>query len=143
MKVAGISLAAALILVGFLWHEARLVVAGAVIHLFYGIVDLYLVYRDAKLLRAGTLEAEPERGVACGVGRWTERAITLTGLVLVCVTKGDDTTGYAVAGWIIWGGAIFCYFLSGIIAREVGGIPLSIGYGGWRVRRSRNGRYWR
>jgi hypothetical protein len=143
MKLTGISVAAALILVGFLWHEARLVVAGAVIHLVFGIVDLFFLYRDAKLLRAGTLETEPQRGIAYRIARWTEWAITLSGLVLVCATKGGGSTGYAVGGWIIWGGAIFCYFLSGIIAREVGGIPLSMGYGGWGVRRGRNGRYWR
>ena len=75
------------------------------------------------------------------IGNFIRGAISLAGLVLAIISSEGGTSGYAIAGCLIWGGAIACYFLSGVILREVGGIPLSMGYGGWKVRRTRDGRY--
>lgn len=107
-------------------------------------LDVELIYvagsQAMQSLLSGTLQPYPEPSLSTRAARWVKGAITLTGLVLVIVTRGSDAGGYAIGGWVIWGGAIACYFASGIIAREVGGIPLSMGYGGWKVRRDRNGK---
>ena len=139
MKLLMMLTAAAAILVGLLAHERAFVVVGAAIHLLTGIAALCLDYRDAKLLRSGTLQPEPEPRLSARATQWIEWAITFTGLVLVVVTKDSDADGYALGGWIIWGGAIVCYIASGIIGRDVGGIPRSMGHGGWAVRRDRKG----
>ena len=122
-------------------------VGGALVHFFLGLAGLVFVYRTAKVIRAAPQEATGETetvgraGIADQVAQWIDGAITLTGLGLVVVNQSSETNGYAVAGLIIWGGAVACYFVSGIIVREVGGVPLSMGYGGWAIRRNRRGRY--
>jgi hypothetical protein len=60
--VATIIAAAAAILFGLLRHDARFVLAGAVIHLLWGITDLVFLYGDAKLLRAGAVKLRPQSG---------------------------------------------------------------------------------
>jgi hypothetical protein len=141
MRLSLLSCVACAILFGLVWQTPSFAVGGAVIHLLAGFADLFLLYRTAKLIRAGTVDPAAQTGLADRIAGWIDGAITLTGLVLVVVTQKSETSGYAVAGWLIWGGAIACYFLSGIILREVGGVPLSMGYGGWAIRRIRNGRY--
>lgn len=140
IRLAVLIASAGALSLGLLWRDGRYVVGAAIIHIVVGVAQLVQMYREAKLLRAGTWK--PHQRSLCGqLGNWINWVITLTGLVLVCANQVGATQGYGIAGWIIWGGAILCYFLSGIIAREVGGIPLSMGYGGWTVRRARNGRY--
>jgi hypothetical protein len=65
----------------------------------------------------------------------------LTGLGILLIAQEREYSDYLPAGVTIWVGAIVCYFFSGVIVREVGGIPLSMGRGGWKVRRTRSGRY--
>ncbi len=134
VKLSMLTGSACALLFGFVWHDAGFVIGGAAIHLLLGIADLFFYYRAAKLLRAGTQEFPPQQPRVAG---WINGAITLTGLVLLIVGSG----GYAMGGWIIWLGAIVCWLSAGIILREVGGMPLSMGYGGWAIRRTRNGRY--
>ena len=130
--------AAAAIAFGFALQWTPPIVAGAVLHATMGLCDLFRIYRIAKSIRPYT--SPPEPSTVDRVGRWIDGTITITGLVLAVATLDRPTDGYAIAGRIIWGGAIICYLLSGIILREVGGVPLSMGYGGWAVRRGRNGR---
>ena len=130
---------AAAVAAGFLSEEPFLVLVGALIYLLCGIGSLFQLYFEAKLLRRHAPPAEAPTGFFIQAAKCAEGAITLTGLLLVIANAKNDVSGYAVAGWIIWGGAIACYFTSGIIAREVGGIPLSMGHGGWAVRRDRKG----
>jgi hypothetical protein len=140
MKLLTMTVSAAAILSGFLCHYSPLIIAGAVVYLACLIAELFLHYRDMKLLRTGgTPQPDSNSAISVRVARWIQNTIALTGLVLVVATKGEGSD-YAIAGWIIWIGVIVCYFISGIIAREVGGVPLSMGYGGWRVRRDRKGR---
>ncbi len=139
MKLLMMIAAGSAILVGLLSYHGTFVVVGATIYLLASIADLFYAYRDAKLLRAGALQAEPYPPLSVRIARWIKGVITLTGLVLVVVARRTDAGGFALGGWIIWGGAIACYLTSGIIAGEVGGIPLSMGYGGWAVRRDRKG----
>ena len=141
MKLSIMIVSAAVIILGLLYRYTPSVIVGAVIHFAFGVADLFQLYRHAKLLRGSTSEPEAPPTIPARVAKWIEVAITLTGLVLVVATQRGGTSGYAIAGWIIWGGAIVCYVASGIIARDVGGVPLSMGYGGWRVRRDRNGNF--
>ena len=121
---------------------------GAAVHLLAGIAGLFHAYRVAKLLRSDTpqenpedaIREYPERSLSDHAAEWINGAITLTGLVLVVITMDRDDSGFAIGGSIIWFGSLACYFVWGIIAREVGGIPVSMGYGGWKVRRDRHGR---
>jgi hypothetical protein len=137
-RLVMLSCAAGAILFGFAAQWPPPILAGAVLHAFVGLCDLFRVYRIAKLIRAGSCPT----GVSTveKVGKWIDGAISLTGLGLVVVTQDRPTDGYTIAGWIMWGGALICWFASGIILREVGGVPLSMGYGGWAVPRGRNGR---
>lgn len=49
----------------------------------------------------------------------------------------------AQAGLLIWIGLILCYFVQGIIVREVGGVPLEMSrYGGWKIRQGRRLSRW-
>jgi hypothetical protein len=138
IRLAILSCAAAAILFGIALRWTPPIIAGAVLHAFVGLCDLFRFYHTAKLIRAGSRPIEIS--TAERFGKWIDGTISLTGLVLVVVTQNRPTDGLSVAGWIMWGGAIICWFVSGIILREVGGVPLSMGYGGWAVRRGRDGR---
>jgi hypothetical protein len=141
MKFSMMIISAVAIHIGLCSRHSAFVVTGASIYLLAAIADLFHAYRDAKALRRGTLEADSTPSFYARASRWLEGSITLFGLILALVTRDSDSTGYAIGGSIIWGGAIICSFVSGIIAREVGGIPLSMGYGGWKVRRDRRGNF--
>jgi len=125
---------AAAILSGLLCHYAPLVIVGAVIHLAYGVADLFQHYHDSKLFRSDTLP-DLDSTISVRVTKWIEGTITLTGLVLVIATQRNVSSGYAIAGYVIWLGALVCYLVAGWIAQEVGGVPLRMGYGGWEIRR--------
>jgi hypothetical protein len=127
--VTAISSAGA-VLFGLFCHDERLILVGAIIFVLLGVVELFQAYHEAKLLRTGAWKPEEKGDFSKQFTKWVGSAITLTGLLLVCARD-------SVAGWIIWGAAVLFYFLSGIIAREVGGIPLTMFYG-WKVRRKRN-----
>lgn len=144
---------ASALLFGLLLRNEVSVIVAAVVYASLGIVGLYQTYRHAKAYRHTNVSPEKmckseklkhiekeEQTYAEKITEWIGGAITFTGLFLVIASKDNGMSGYGIGGWIIWGGAIFCYFLSGIIMREVGGIPLSMGYGGWKVRFTRNGR---
>ncbi len=130
---------ASVILLGVICGRAELVLAGALLDLLFGIIELFHFYKKARLLRAGTEGPVEVSGKSFCVAKWTQRAIALTGLVLVIVTQDEETSGYSIAGWIIWCGTLVRYYVFGVIMREVGGVPLSMGYGGWAVRRGRKG----
>lgn len=148
MMLVMMILAAAAVLFGLLSRQAVFVTMGAAVHLLAGIAGLFHAYRVAKLLRGDALQENPEdaireiseRSLSDRAAEWVDGAITFTGLVLVVITMDRDDSGFAIGGSLIWFGSVACYFVSGIIAREVGGIPLSMGYGGWKVRRDRHGR---
>lgn len=138
IRLAILSCAAAALLFGLVLQWPPSIVTGALLYAMVGFFDLFRLYRIAKLIRAGTCPMDVT--TAERVGKWIEGAICLTGLVLVVVTQDRPTDEHSIAGWIIWGSAIICWFSSGIILKEVGGVPLSMGYGGWAVRRGKNGR---
>jgi len=125
---------------GLLWRNESLVVTGAIIHFLAGISELIQEYHKAKQYRAKTWTPKEHNWIE-RIGDWARGVITFAGLILMVASQSnDEAMSYLIAGGIVWGGAILCYFLSGIIAREVGGIPLSMGYGGWKIRRTRKGR---
>ncbi len=134
------SLAASGVLLGLLFRSVEAVLAGAVIHFVMGVADVFRVYREAKALRRDEAAPLPTYEPAIRMSRRLDGAITIVGLILVAVAHRTGADNYAVAGAIIWVGALGCYFISGVIVREVGGIPLSMGYGGWTVRRDKRGR---
>lgn len=127
------------VLFGLLLERAEIVVAGAILHLSLGIVDLLYLYGDAKRLRAGTETPVAVRKKSFRIAEWVEGTMAFVGLFLM-VWHADERNGYFAAGCMVWGGAVACYFVSGVIIKDVGGVPLSMGFGGWAVRRDRKGR---
>ena len=130
--------AVAAIIFGILIASPLPFLAGAILFTFVETFDLFHIYQVAKLIRAG--ESPLEASTAEKFGDRIRGIIILIGFVVFLFTQDRSADGYYIAGLIIWGGGIVFWFLTGIILREVGGVPLRMGYGGWAVRRGKNGR---
>lgn len=140
LKLLVVSVAAVGILIGLLFGRVEYVLASAGFYLVHGVFELFHVYQEARLLRAGGAAPVRARGTLPRTTKWVEGAVLLTGFGLLIFTRGEETKGYSIAGWIIWGSAIITYFIFGVIMRDVGGVPLNMGYGGWAPRCNRKGR---
>jgi hypothetical protein len=93
------------------------------------VIDLVSEYRETKSFRAGTWEPTEKKSTVITLSKWLRGLLLYAGLFLMLA-------GY-MAGVVIWVGTIICWFCAGIIAREVAGIPIRMGYGGWKVYRPR------
>lgn len=123
-----------MLLFGLLLRDCRLAVLGAIIHVLLRVVDVFCEYPRAKSLRAGTWKPDRTDDPANRFTNWVEIAMFWMAVVLGLVNKDQSWNGYEVAAMLIIYSNLICYVLCGTIAREVGGIPLTMGYGGWTVR---------
>jgi hypothetical protein len=137
IRLAALLTSAGLLLAGRLRLDEGLLFAGAILFISIQLVDLVEDYRFAKRFRNGNWEPSEEKKWAARVAVWVTGLIQIGALVLVQESrKGAEFLGGA--GAIIWVGTIAGYLISGWIAREVGGLPLRMGYGGWRIRHRRD-----
>ena len=143
MKLAMMIIAALAILSGLALREGEGVVFGAVIYALAHFVDVFCAYREAKLLRnevTGATDGDPKISLSYRVAQWIDYTIAFTGLIILAIAEKSPDCGYVIGGGIIWFGAIISYLVIGLIAKHVACIPLSMGYGGWKVRRDRHGK---
>jgi len=150
IKLATLLLSAGLLAFGLSMRDELCAIAGAVVYISVEIVSLVCIYRAAKLYRVEnsvrhepqeTPEPNDKHDVIEHLARWLRGLILFAGLFLLIMGKENNGYGYAVLGIIIWGGSIVGWFLSGFILREVGGMPLRMGYGGWHFHIPRNRRH--
>jgi len=123
MKVLLLSISIALITYGWFNNSESLITLGAIIFLFVQSINLYGVYYLSKHYQdAGYIKKVKKDS---RIAKWLEGIITLFGLFALIT---DQTTGL-----MIWGGTIIIYFVGGIIIKEITGIPMRFGYGGWET----------
>lgn len=88
----------------------------------------YLFCRATRSLRFFELPDQSIESRLCG---YLSGALAIGGLIVAFRLS---------SGILLWFIAIAHYFVAGIVVKSVAGIPLSMGYGGWKVRRDRHGR---
>ncbi len=117
---------------------------GAILFVLGSGLQLVRVFDASKKYRAGASEVwadEKPRGIADRIAYWIGAVILLASLAGTAMGSKDGEGAFFVPGAIIWLGAIAVWVISGVIVREVAGIPLRMGYGGWHVyRRGRRNR---
>ena len=123
VKVSLLLISAGVLLVGLLARSEDLAIAGACIYLLKLLIDLAAEYRRAKFFRAGRWKPNQTRRLLDVAAVRLQQGMTLTGLVLAVLEYNS--------GLIIWAGSAITWFIAGVIAQNVAGIPLRMGYGGW------------
>jgi hypothetical protein len=124
-------------------RQAIIATVGAIVYVLGLAIGLRATVRAARAYRAGVeivwSQAGP-RGLTEHITSALNGAILFGGLIAFMIGGDDGDRGVFRAGAIIWIGGIAIWFISGIIVREVAGIPLRMGYGGWHIYRPRRGR---
>jgi len=123
-KVSILLMSVGSLVFGLLTGNELLAIAGAILFLIFELLDLSVEYKEAKLFRAGKWNPNEKRHILDVVVHRFGQGMVLTGLVLTVFQR--------TSGMIMWVGTIICYLISGWIAQHVAGIPLEMGYGGWR-----------
>lgn len=126
MKLALYCLAGALIVLGFLIPGVKLPIVGASIFLLVEVAQLFRDYQESKAYRNGNWEPKEETR-SNGAIEWA-RGIVLYGGIFASLVQG---VGEAAA--ILWFGIIACWIIAGLIVQVVGGVPLRMTHGGWKV----------
>ncbi|HEU0143206.1 MAG TPA: hypothetical protein VFQ47_00330 [Nitrososphaera sp.] len=132
VKLIALLVAAALLIFGAVSGNQWSAIAGASLYISSEIIDLVLEYHAAKLFSEGTWEPNERKSIGETLSKWIRNLLLFSGLFLAL--------GGSIAGIIIWVGSIICWFVAGVIAREVAGIPVRMGYGGWKIYRPRKRR---
>lgn len=132
MKLTSLLIVAGLLAFGWLTGRHMVATIGALLFIVTEVADIAQAYIYAKRLRQGLPLPDEKRRVADKLARWLNGLFFFVGL-------GAGLILGSVAGAIIFFGVLVSYFVQGVIGREVGGIPLRMGYGGWYVAR-RQGR---
>lgn len=118
-------------------------VVGAVLFLLGGALQVIDLFDASKRYRAGATDIGPNerpRGIADRIADWIGGVILFAGLAAFAARGKYDRGVFFVPGAIIWIGSIAIWVVSGVIARDVAGIPLRMGYGGWHIYRPRRRR---
>lgn len=123
-----------LLVVGFIGNNSEIAVSGSTVYLLAQAFYLYDSYHHSKKFannRDATINPAKKSSFVDRMTSLLEGTVIIFGLI--AMVSGRAVT----AGAIIWFGAIFVYFLWGIIIEIITGIPLRFGYGGWEIRRNR------
>ena len=138
MKLLLLIISLVLLLIGWISINQPIAITGAIVFIFYKLIDTFDIYRMAKMYRDGRDEEWMKAD-----NKLKKVENFLNGLIVV-VAMLAAIFG-ALSGYIIFFGAIFFYLLLGIIARNVAGIKLRMGYGGYYIprytRKYRSGNY--
>ncbi len=138
VKLVVISAAAILLAIGWFMDNVALSFAGVVA---YGVTCLgeivwqiraSLYYRQSRDDKWNIPKTKVEK-----VAGFLYGTVTVSGLLAPFVAAHHKA---AESGFVIWIVAVFTWFMSGIIAQSVAGIPLRMTYGGWKGNRHRRRR---
>jgi TM2 domain-containing membrane protein YozV len=144
MKIILMVLSILFLTIGLVAGKFLINMIGAGAFIIYLVIDLIDNYKCAKRLMKSLSSPSNEETEKSSNDKLTNilgSIVTFTGLMLLCVghiSKGEDVWSWP--GLTIWGGAILFYFFNGVMVREITGIPLRMGYGGWYVARRKQGR---
>jgi len=125
-------ISAVLIMTGLVAGNRDSTIAGAIIFSFICLLDLPFEYKRAKLYRDGKFKQSETKTLLENAELRFRQGMFIVGIVLMVF--------HQASGVIIFVSAIISYFISGLIAKEVAGIPLQMGYGGWQKRNFRRRR---
>jgi hypothetical protein len=143
MRLISVSVVLALLIVGLIAESFTLTVVGAIGFVILSGLRLIGTYESSRKFRDGRYAREDRdsRSLVESTARRIEGIILVAGLVATAASIVGEAAGYvAVPGMIIWIGGVAIWFIRGVIIREVTGIPLEMGYGGWYVARKRRRR---
>jgi hypothetical protein len=144
IRLAAMVASAGLLACAVVMRQVIFATVGAILFVLGSALQLVVVFDASKRYRAGASDVwadEKARGIADRIAYWIGAGILLAGLVGTVAGSKNGGGTFFVPGAIIWLGAIAVWVISGVIVREVAGIPLRMGYGGWHVyRRGRRNR---
>jgi hypothetical protein len=132
IRIILLLISAILIISGLIAGNKDLSIAGAFVFTFICLIDLPLEYKRAKLYRDGKFKPSEIKTKLEILENRFRQGMLIFSFVLMAF--------HQTSGGIIFGSAIISYFFSGLITKEVAGIPLEMGYGGWRKRNFRRRR---
>lgn len=127
---------AGLVLLGIVLNRADVSLCGVVAFAIALALDTVRQHRLAKQFARNEPADEAPPPTAVRIVGWINSALAIGGLGLFVVGGALDLTKdfvYVALG--LWIAPILSYFIGGMIADMVGGLPLRLGYGGWEKRR--------
>ncbi len=143
MRLAALITSAGLLAYAFVAHQASMAIVGAIVYVLGSALGLRAMYRAAKAHQAGVEDAwtrDVHRALTARIANVLNGVILFGGLIAFMLGGDGHDRALFLVGGIIWLGGIAIWFVAGVIVREVAGIPLRMGYGGWQVGRPRSGR---
>jgi len=132
IKIILLLISTILIISGLIVVNKNLSIAGAFVFTFICLIDLPLEYKQAKLYRDGKFKPSETKTPLENLENRFRQGMFIFSFVLMAF--------HQTSGGIIFVSAIISYFISGLITKEVAGIPLGMGYGGWKKRNFRRRR---
>jgi len=139
MRIILLLIVIGLLIVGWLGGQKPYALIGAFLFILTYSFELVAIYHDSKLYSKGIDKEGDEKEkkkISKILEKWLSGLIVISGLIAFCIGK-DNQNNIFLTGGIIWIGTIVIWFISGIIVKEVTGIPLRMGYGGWYIHRPR------
>lgn len=120
--------------IGYLENTGSIATWGSIVFLISQVFYLRDAFLYSKKIANNAVETDTahKSNFIDHARSFSEGAIIVFGLIALVL--GNELT---TSGAIIWFGAIFVYFLWGVIIELFTGIPLRFGYGGWQVRNKR------
>jgi hypothetical protein len=126
---------------GWILGSLTLSIFSAVVFIVGHILELARTIRSARRFRSGEEDSELElqnEHTLKKVESIFDAIICLVGLGAFAYGvkfSKDNSELWSYPGMIIWIGSIISYFAQGVVIREITGIPLKWGYGGWYINR--------
>jgi len=136
MKILSAVFTIFFLILGTLLDQLLLSIIGSLTHVAYSIVDLCRWHQTCK---KGDFKANKSK--MDKFGSFLQSMIYPT--AIICLFIAHDKEIYQTPPFIVILSAAISYFAAGEIMRKVCKVPLSMGPGGWDIRRTKNGRYWR
>ena len=142
-RLAALIASVGLLAFALIAHHAIMAIVGASVYVLGSAIGLRATYCTARAFQAGVADEMPApgpRSLTEHLGSVLNGVILFGGLIAFIIGGDGHDSPLFLPGAIIWLGGVAIWFVAGIIVREVAGIPLRMGYGGWRVEGPRAGR---